>query len=68
MTNIKKLRKAIKDSGMSIIFIAMRCDMSRQTFYNRINGKSEFTAKEIEALSRTLHLSKQQVEEIFFEC
>ena len=67
MTNSKKLRKAIKDSGMSIIFIAMKCDMSRQTLYNRINGRSEFTAKEIELLSDVLRLSKQQIAEIFFE-
>lgn len=68
MTNSKKLRRAIKDSGMSIIFISMKCGMSRQTFYNRLDGKSEFTASEIEKLATVLRLSKEQIAEIFLGC
>lgn len=65
MTNTKMLKKAIKRSGLSVIFIAEKMGISRQTFYNRINDKSEFLISEIKILTDLLKLDRHERDEIF---
>ena len=65
MTNFELLQAKIKDSGMTIVAICEKSGIERATFYNRINGKSEFTAKEVVELSEVLHLSKPDRDKIF---
>lgn len=65
MTNTKMLKKAIKNSGLSVIFIAEKMGITRQTLYNRMNNKSEFLVSEIEILTQLLKLSRTERDEIF---
>ena len=65
MTNFELLQAKIKESGMTIVAICEKSGIERATFYNRMNGKSEFTAKEVVELSEVLHLSKPDRDKIF---
>lgn len=65
MTNMEELKKAIKDSGMTMVAIANKAGIDRGTLYNRLSGIGEFTASEIVGLSNALHLTKQERDNIF---
>ena len=62
----EKLISTIDDSGIKRSFIAMKMGITKRTFYNKLNGASEWTAKEIELFCKTLGLSKRQRDDIFF--
>lgn len=64
MTNGNALKQAIKDSGMSIVFIANKLGCSRNRVYSIIKG-ADCTASEIFELTQLLHLTKQQRDFIF---
>lgn len=66
MVDFEKLNKTIKDSGMTMVAIASKSGITRETLYNRLNGIGEFTATEIVALTKTLHLSRLERDIIFF--
>jgi len=66
MTDIKLLQQLIDDSGMKKTAIAQKSDIDRTTLYNRMNGKGEFTASEIVGLTKTLKLSRDLRDRIFF--
>lgn len=65
MTNTGMLEQRIRESGMKRCVIAERCGINQRTLRNKIQGKSEFTATEIVALSRILSLSGKVRDEIF---
>lgn len=65
MVDTTLLKENIRKSGLKIKFIAEKTGTSRHTLYNKINGKSEFTASEIVVLTKVLCLSKQERDEIF---
>lgn len=64
-TDIEALKKAIKDSGMTVTAIADKSRMERTTLYNRLKGIGEFTASEIVGLTYALKLTKPQRDHIF---
>ena len=66
MTKGKELRTYIKDSGVSISFLAEKMDCSRNRIYAILDG-SDCTASEIEALSRLLKMTREQRDFFFFE-
>jgi len=66
MTNIKLLQKKVDESGMTVTAIAEQCNMLRETYYNRMNGISDFKASEISALTKTLRLTREERDNIFF--
>lgn len=66
MPNIDLLKEKIKDSGMTVVAISDKSGILRETLYNRLNGKGEFTASEIVGITRTLNLSKPERDKIFF--
>ena len=66
MTDISALKSVIEDSGMTMVAIAKKAGMVRETLYNRLNGIGEFTASEIIGLSEALHLKNADRERIFF--
>lgn len=66
MTNTELLKKTITESGITIVFLADKLDISREAFYMKLNGKTEFKASEIFTLRRLLGLSSKQTEAIFF--
>lgn len=66
MTDLEALKAIIKESGMTIVAIAEKSGMVRETLYNRLAGKGEFTASEIVGLTSTLRLTMKQRDRIFF--
>lgn len=66
MVNIELLKQYIDDSGMTMVSIAKKAEMSRETLYNRLSGVGEFTASEIVGLSKALKLSNSIRNSIFF--
>ena len=66
MTDVEKLKKCIDDSGMTMVAIAEKTGISRETIYNRMKT-GDFKLSEICALSRILRMSKEKRDEIFFE-
>lgn len=66
MTDIQALRQCIDDSGMTITAVAEKSGILRETLYNRMKT-GDFKLSEICALVRTLRLSKEERDKIFFE-
>lgn len=65
MPNIELLKEKIDDSGMTMIAISKKSGILRETLYNRMNGKGEFTASEIVSLTKVLNLTRDERDEIF---
>ena len=66
MVDLGMLKKRIEDSGMTMVAIASKSGMIRETLYNRLNGKGEFTASEMMALCKALNLPNEDRDRIFF--
>lgn len=67
MANVELLREKIRDSGMTVTSVTKKAGILRETLYNRLNGKGDFTASEIVSLSAALQLSKTERDKIFLE-
>lgn len=65
MTDKALLLSKINDSGMTMVAISSKAGIVRETLYNRLNGKGEFTASEIIGLSKALHLTRSERDKIF---
>lgn len=65
MPDIQRLKDVIADSGMTMVAIANKTGIERATIYNRLAGIGEFTASEIVAFSRVLHMTKSERDQIF---
>ena len=66
MTNATLLRAKIEASGLKLRFIATKVGITYQALLNKMNNKSEFRAREIQALCDVLGISPQEKEDIFF--
>lgn len=66
MGDMTMLRKKIKDSGVTFTAVADKIGVTRETLYNRLDGKSEFKASEISCLTNMLRLKKAEQDAIFF--
>lgn len=66
MVDIQKLKENIECSGITMCALASNSGIERTTLYNRLAGIGEFTASEIDGLSRALRLTKPQRDAIFF--
>ena len=64
MTKGDELKKDIKESGVSIVFLAERMNCSRNRIYSIIAG-ADCTAAEITALSELLHMSRDRRDYVF---
>lgn len=65
MTNIVALKNCIEEAGYSMVFVAEKTGILRETLYNRLKT-GDFKLSEIQALSRVLNLSRDERDEIFF--
>ena len=65
MTNMQMLKDVIDHSGMTMVAIAKKSGIKRETLYNRLAGTGEFTASEIIGLTRTLRITKSERDQIF---
>lgn len=66
MTNEKKLKAKIVESGFNQEQIAEMLEMTNATFNYKVNGKSEFKASEIKKLCEILSLTESDCMTIFF--
>ena len=64
--NAKELKKVIKTSGITMTSIAERIGITRETLYNKMEKKSEFSASEICAIQSILGISNAERDAIFF--
>lgn len=60
------IKNAISDSGLKLSFIAMKLGISREGFYNKVNGKTEFNVSEINKFCEILNLKDPERDAIFF--
>lgn len=60
------LNDKIKDSGMTMVAIAKKSGILRETLYNKIKGTGEFKASEISGISNALNLTTEERDRIFF--
>lgn len=65
LSNTELLRNKIDESGMTMVAISEKAGISRETLYNKVNGKTEFTASEIVAMTSILSLTKKERDNIF---
>lgn len=65
LTDFNKLKEKIDESGMTMVALSEKTGILRETLYNRLNGRGEFHASEIVALSRALNLTKKERDAIF---
>lgn len=66
MTHSAKLEGKIVESGLNQTWIAEQLGMTLATFNYKVNNKTEFKASEIKKLAEILHLTADEVNEIFF--
>lgn len=67
VTDVQYLEKVISESGKKKDYLASKLGISRQTFYLKCQGKSDFTAPEIKILCNELNItSLKERESIFF--
>ena len=59
------LKNAIKNRGMTITAVAKMLEITRETFYNRMEN-GDFRASEIVGICNVLNLSKRERDDIFF--
>ena len=64
--NTAELRAAIARVGKTYRDLAKSLGISEQTFYNKLNGESDFKASEIKALRGELNLTSEEINYIFF--
>jgi len=65
VVDIEMLKEKIKFSGITMVALAKKSNISRETLYNRLAGIGEFTASEIVGISKALKLSKEERDKIF---
>lgn len=63
--NRKLLEVAIKKSGYKTSYLYSELGLSKQSWYNKVNDKTEFTSTEISKLKLLLSLTPEEVEKIF---
>ena len=67
MINRELLENKIKESGMKKSYLASKCKLSRQGFYNCLVGKAMFNSVQISILCKELNItSLKEKESIFF--
>lgn len=67
MINTKLLERKISDSGMTMVSLAEKTGILRESLYNKLKGNTEFKASEISSLSKVLRLSTRERDAIFFD-
>lgn len=66
MINLVELNKIIDEKNVSVEFLARSLGRTGQGIRNKLNGKNQFNAVEINKLSKILLLTDEQKLQIFF--
>lgn len=62
----KKLKALLKKNGITQNEIADMLGLTYQTISIKLNGHKDFTQSEIRSLKIILHLSPEEIDDIFF--
>lgn len=65
MEELKLLRDLIKESEFTVTSLASEIGIARETLHKKLNGETEFTAREIVVISKALRLTKVIRDKIF---
>lgn len=60
------LREKIDACGFKLVYVAKQVGVSYQAFLKKLNNETEFKASEVMILKELLHLTDDEVMEIFF--
>lgn len=67
MVNVNKLKAKLMENGFNVEALAERIGVDKATLYRRLGNNGEnFTIGEADAISQVLHLTKEEVNAIFF--
>lgn len=67
MVNVKKLREKMREKGWNVENLSKVIGIDKSTFYRKLsNNGLEFTVKEVDIIAKTLKLTYDEVNEIFF--
>ena len=66
MVDLKLLVKTINESGLTREEIAGKVGLTREGLWNKLSGKTEFTASELAGMKKVLSLSNTRFRRIFF--
>ena len=66
MTNTELLREKIDTCGFKLVYVAKQVGVSYQAFLKKLNNETEFKTSEVMILKELLHLTDDEVMEIFF--
>lgn len=67
MVNIELLKEEMEDLGISKEKLADKCNMSRQTLYNKLENPNSITANEAQLLASALRITNvDRLMQIFF--
>ena len=61
------LELKMKQAGISVEQASNQTNMDPATFYRKKVGESDFKRKEIQVLRKTLNLTSEEVDAIFFD-
>lgn len=66
MTDTKRLKDRIDQSGLKLQWIAEQLGLTRFGLYKKLSGESDFRQQEIARLSEILELSAEDRDALFF--
>lgn len=66
MVDTELLKKVIDDSGIRREDIAKNAGLTRESLWNKLSGRTEFTASEMASMKKDLRLSNTRFRRIFF--
>jgi len=66
MTNTVLLKQKIDRSGYKVIYLAEQVGLTPQGFYKKLKDGSDWTFTQVMILKDLLHLTKEEVNSIFF--
>ena len=67
MVNVDRIRSILTEKGISVSDISEKIGINRSTFYRKLNRKgADFTIKEVDAISKEINLTWDEVVSIFF--
>lgn len=67
MINVNKLKAVLMEQGHNVEYLAENIEMPISTLYRKLqNDGAKLTIKEAQDISNCLHLSKDEINAIFF--
>ena len=66
MTNVALLREHMERNRYGVRSLSKDSGISEPSLFNKLSGKYEFKAGEIEAVAKCLHLNAEELVEVFF--